>query len=304
MSFAAAGEFVHCPILKMSVQHLQVLQEPKGMHASRHFVQIRDSVCSRLPEHLNCFWCGIYNRNSWMVLLLHQDVIHTPLSCKVRAKIVGEVVLVLFQWMLHEVCQKSSRTGVTNNLLLKIYTNYKFSPLKAISESNALSHSVLPCLHELLEGFFRDTFQFRRHGLLWWLPYPENGLPWWPPWAWGTEKNTRSQVRWVGRMIQPVSLSQELTDAQGIVSWRVVLSQLAPLLVHWTKQAPQDLFIDMLVDCLTLWQELHVDDSSRVEERDQHELDFGPRLSCFLWPRRRRTLPLKALALGLRFIHT
>ena len=68
------------------------------------------------------------------------------------------------------------------------------------------------------------------------------------------------------------------------------------------KQAPQDLFIDMLVDCLTLWQELHVDDSSRIEERNQHELDFGPRLSCFLWPRRRRTLPLKALALGLRVI--
>ena len=33
-------------------------------------------------------------------------------------------------------------------------------------ESNILSHSVLPCLHALLEGFFRDTFQFRRHGLL------------------------------------------------------------------------------------------------------------------------------------------
>ena len=58
----------------------------------------------------------------------------------------------------------------------------------------------------------------------------------------------------------------------------------------------------MLVDCLTLWQELHVNDSSRIKERDQHELDFGPQLSCFLWPRRRRTLPLKALALGLWII--
>ena len=79
-----------------------------------------------------------------------------------------------------------------------------------------------------------------------------------------------------------VSLGQELTDAQGIVSWRVVLvkqpcivlSQLAPLLATGS-------LIDMLVDCLTLWQKLHVDDSSRVEERDQHELDFRPRLSCF-----------------------
>ena len=45
-----------------------------------------------------------------------------------------------------------------------------------------------------------------------------------------------------------------------------------------------------------------MDDSSCVEEHDQHELDFGPQLSCFLWPRRQRTLPLKALALGLRVI--
>ena len=58
----------------------------------------------------------------------------------------------------------------------------------------------------------------------------------------------------------------------------------------------------MLVDCLTLWQDLHVNDSSRIEECDQHELDFGLRLSCFLWPQRQRTLPLKALALGLRVI--
>ena len=38
---------------------------------------------------------------------------------------------------------------------------------KVISfESNALSHSVLPCLHALLEGFFQDMFQFRHHSLL------------------------------------------------------------------------------------------------------------------------------------------
>ena len=86
---------------------------------------------------------------------------------------------------------------------------------------------------------------------------------WWPPWAWRTEKITRSQVRWIGRMIQhgDVSLSQELMDAQGIVSWRVVLvkqlcivlPQLTPLLTHRMKQAPQDLFIDMS-DCL-IWHD-------------------------------------------------
>ena len=77
------------------------------------------------------------------------------------------------------------------------------------------------------------------------------------------------------------------------------MSDVAVLHCHTQKKCTRN---SMLVDCLTLLQELHVDDSPHVEERDHHERDLGPRLSCFLWPRRRWTLPLKALALGLRVI--
>ena len=47
-----------------------------------------------------------------------------------------------------------------------IYFKYKLQvvPSKVIPlESNALSHPSLPCLHALLEGFFRDPLQLRHH---------------------------------------------------------------------------------------------------------------------------------------------
>jgi len=36
----------------------------------------------------------------------------------------------------------------------------------------------------------------------------------------------------------------------------------------------QDLFADLLIDRLALWQELTVDDASDIKERDQHDFDF------------------------------
>ena len=83
---------------------------------------------------------------------------------------------------------------------------------------------------------------------------------------------------------------------------RFILPQLSSFLAHWAKQKPQDLFVDLLIDRLALWQELTVDDASDIEERDQHDFDFWFWLSCLLRPRRRRRLPLTSLALGFRVV--
>ena len=40
------------------------------------------------------------------------------------------------------------------------------------------------------------------------------------------------------------------------------------------KQKLQDLFVDLLIDRLALWQELTVDDVSDIEEYGQHDFDF------------------------------
>ena len=89
------------------------------------------------------------------------------------------------------------------------------------------------------------------------------------------KKVTQSKVRWIGRLFQHINvLSQELPDAQGIVSRCIVvvkqpqfaLPQLSSLLVHWAKEMPQDLSVDLLIDHLDLWQELTVDDNSHTEE--------------------------------------
>ena len=95
------------------------------------------------------------------------------------------------------------------------------------------------------------------------------------------KKSHGARVGRVGRLLQhgDVLLGQELPDAQGSVSRRVVmvkhprvvLPQLLPLLAHWTKQMLQYLFVDMLVDRLALWQELAVDDAPHIEECDQHD---------------------------------
>ena len=112
------------------------------------------------------------------------------------------------------------------------------------------------------------------------------------------KKVTRSKIRWIGRLFQ---YGQELPDAQGNVSRcsvvvkqsGFVLPQLSSLLAHWAMQKLQDLFVDLQVDRLALWQELTVDDASDIEEHDQHDSDFWFWLSCFPLH-----CPLTALALG------
>ena len=97
-------------------------------------------------------------------------------------------------------------------------------------------------MHALLEGFFRDPPQLRRHGLFD-VVHIFKTDPLDDPLELGEEeKITWSQVGRVGRLLQhgDVLLGQELPDAQGSVSrrvvmvkhLRVVLPHLLPLLVH------------------------------------------------------------------------
>ena len=65
------------------------------------------------------------------------------------------------------------------------------------------------------------------------------------------------------------------------------------LLVHWTKHTP----LDLLVDLLTLWQEVFVDDAQTWST------GFWLWLSCFLWPPQRWILPVTALVLDIQIPH-
>ena len=100
-------------------------------------------------------------------------------------------------------------------------SNYKLQvvPFKVIPlESNALSHPSLPCLHALLEGFFRDPPQLRRHGLFN-VVHIFKTSPLDNPLELGEEeKVTWSQVGQVERLLQhgDVLLGQELPDAQPL----------------------------------------------------------------------------------------
>ena len=64
--------------------------------------------------------------------------------------------------MIRGVSEKFQDWGHKQFIAKNLYKLQVFF-FKAISfESNALSHSVLPCLHALLEGFFWNMFQFRQ----------------------------------------------------------------------------------------------------------------------------------------------
>ena len=53
----------------------------------------------------------------------------------------------------------------------------------------------------------------------------------------------------------------------------------------------EDLIVDLLIRCLTLWQDLAVGDSPRIEERYQYDLDFWLWLAYIHPP---RWLPLNS----------
>lgn len=111
-------------------------------------------------------------------------------------------------------------------------------------------------------------------------------------------------VQWCSSRPGTVLLRPGIVNRSTVMmkNLRVDLPQLTPLLMQWTEQRPQDIFVDVLVDCLSLWQKLAVDDAPDIEKCDKDVFEFGLRLSCFLRSWRIWTLPLKVPALGLRVV--
>lgn len=151
--------------------------------------------------------------------------------------------------------------------------------------SNTLPYSAPPCFHPLLEWFFWNTPQLCCHG-------PHDGFHVWSfqmledifmiPLNLGKRnKITLDQVVWVGRLPQhsTVFLGQELLADQWVVSQRIVIvdqswivsPQFPPLLTYWMKRTLQDLFVDMVVNRLALWQELSVDSAPYIDECVQQD---------------------------------
>ena len=73
-----------------------------------------------------------------------------------------------------------------------------------------------------------------------------------------------------------------------------VLPQISSLLVHWVKHMLQNLLVVLLIDDLTLWQELNGDDAPHIKEYDQ--------LTCFLQPWQHQKFPFMALSPGFWII--
>lgn len=77
-------------------------------------------------------------------------------------------------------------------------------------------------------------------------------------------------------------LGQELPHVEGITSKCIVmvqqpwffLPQLSSLLPHWVKQTSQDLFANLLIDHLTLWQELTMDNAHSISSSITFQTDL------------------------------
>ena len=58
--------------------------------------------------------------------------------------------------------------------------------------------------------------------------------------------------------------------------------QFSSFLSHWAHQTSQDVFVDVLINSLTLWQEFCEDNSMDIKKSDQHHLGFGLEHLAFL----------------------
>ena len=146
----------------------------------------------------------------------------------------------------YEVCLRGNGTSVTKQFISSPNNNlhgftFKVMPLK----SNALFHPSLPHFYALLGGFFWNAPQFHHYSPLDGLHVFKTG-PLDDPLELGEKKKVIwNKVRWIGRLFQhdDVLLSQELLDAQGIVSRCIVMVKqpqfVMPhplsLLAHWAK---------------------------------------------------------------------
>ena len=79
-----------------------------------------------------------------------------------------------------------------------------------------------------------------------------------------------------------------------------VFPHLWPSCLNCSEKTLQYFFVHMLVDCLTLWQELEVNNIPCIKESNQHDLDFRPQFSCCICPWGMWTFPLQTLSFGFR----
>jgi len=60
---------------------------------------------------------------------------------------------------------------------------------------------------------------------------------------------------------------------------------LRAMSAHSVAEVLQDCFVEFLIYCLSYWDELMMNQAINVEECNQHGLDIGLHLPCFLWSR-------------------
>ena len=58
--------------------------------------------------------------------------------------------------------------------------------------------------------------------------------------------------------------------------------QFSSFLPHRTHQTLKDVFVNILVNGLALWQEFWMNNSMNIKENNQHNLNFGIEQPCFL----------------------
>ena len=95
---------------------------------------------------------------------------------------------------------------------------------------------------------------------------------------------TRGQIWRVGWFLQYsyVIFGKKLSNFQGIMSWSIVMTkqpwrrfpQFSSFPPHWAHQTSQDVFVDVLINSLALWQEFCVGSSMNIRKSDQHHLGF------------------------------
>ena len=93
----------------------------------------------------------------------------------------------------------------------------------------------------------------------------------------GKKKSHKGQIWRVGWLFQysNVIFDRKLPNSQGIMSRSIVMMkqpwpcfpQLSSFLPHWAHQTSQDVFVDMLIDSLALWQEFCKDNSIDMKKK-------------------------------------
>ena len=110
----------------------------------------------------------------------------------------------------------------------------------------------------------------------------------------GNKKKSHGGQIWrVGWLLQysNVIFGMKLPNSQGIKSLCIVMMkqpwprfpQFSSFLPHWAHQTSQDVFIDVLINSLALWQEFCGYNSMDIKKSDQHHLGFGLKHPRLFW---------------------